>query len=115
MYVRREAAGPHSVNASHGMRGRTNPLLWGWRCPRQRRRIEAEDLIAKSMRSILIVDDDAEYRRGLKVVLESKSYAVLEAGHGREAMSILAQSAIDLVITDIVGCKRTVVVSMPRR
>jgi|SRR5579863_504637 len=52
------------------------------------------------MRSVLIVDDDAEYRQGLKVFL-SKNYEVLEAANGNDGLLLLNQKPVDLVITDI--------------
>jgi YesN/AraC family two-component response regulator len=58
------------------------------------------------MQSILIIDDDAEYRRGLKISLEGKNYKVLEAVNGREGLLLLGREQVDVVITDIVMPER---------
>ena len=58
------------------------------------------------MRSILIIDDDAEYRDGLKIFLEGKSYKVLEAADGKEGLLLLDREHVDVVITDIVMPER---------
>ena len=51
---------------------------------------------------ILVVDDDARYRLGVRLVLERSGYTVLEADNGQSGLKELAQAAIDLVVTDIV-------------
>ncbi|MHB1193627.1 MAG: response regulator [Longimicrobiales bacterium] len=53
------------------------------------------------MSRILVVDDNAEFRRGLAKALRQHGYDVTEAGDGREAMAFLRKNPPDLVITDI--------------
>ena len=59
-----------------------------------------------SQKTILIVDDEEEVLFSLGLVLRRTGYTVLEAGHGIEALSVMAEAArtgqsIDLVITDL--------------
>jgi CheY-like chemotaxis protein len=53
------------------------------------------------MRSVLIIDDDAEYRQVLKIFLERENYEVVEAANGKEGLRVLDERPVDLVITDI--------------
>ncbi len=59
-----------------------------------------------SHNTILIVDDEREVLFSLGLVLRRAGYTVLEAGHGIEALSVMAEAVragqgIDLVITDL--------------
>jgi DNA-binding NtrC family response regulator len=50
---------------------------------------------------ILLVDDEAVFRRSLAARLRLRGYAVLEAGDGEEALALIRQDqAIELVIVD---------------
>lgn len=49
---------------------------------------------------ILIVDDDAEIREGLRILLSGENYVILEAANGAQALEQLSDT-IDLVILDI--------------
>jgi two-component system, cell cycle sensor histidine kinase and response regulator CckA len=53
---------------------------------------------------ILLIEDDAISRTSFAETLRSYGYEVLEAGHGLEALAIVAKNrnVIDLVITDMV-------------
>ena len=51
------------------------------------------------MKTILVVDDDADTRAAIRSSLGS--YQVLEAPHGRVALAVIAVTPVDLVITDI--------------
>jgi len=51
--------------------------------------------------SVLIVDDDQGARRQLRTLLGANGYTVIEAGNGRIARDVLAESEIDLVVSDI--------------
>lgn len=53
------------------------------------------------MASVLLIDDDESYRGLLKIILESGGYEIVEAEDGKEGLKKLAESSIDLVITDI--------------
>jgi CheY-like chemotaxis protein len=50
---------------------------------------------------ILVVDDDADFRSGLRVALEMKGYQVEEAENGEQALSKLAEKAPLLVLLDL--------------
>jgi two-component system chemotaxis response regulator CheY len=53
------------------------------------------------MRSILVVDDEAEMLDILRQVLTSAGFRVVTATDGRVASSLLGQEKIDLVLTDL--------------
>ena len=50
---------------------------------------------------ILVVDDDAEMREGLRTVLERKGYQVIEATSGIQAKELVHRQHPDLVILDM--------------
>ncbi len=50
---------------------------------------------------ILVVDDDKNTRRLFKAVLESENYTVFTAENGEDALEVMDQEHIDLVILDI--------------
>ncbi len=50
---------------------------------------------------ILVVDDDKSTRRLLKAVLESENYTVYTAENGAEALTLMDQAHIDLVVLDV--------------
>src|SRR5512143_2778136 len=54
------------------------------------------------MWKILIVDDDAQIRKLVRVNLEGRGYAVQEAADGQEAIKYLAEETYDLVLLDLV-------------
>ena len=49
---------------------------------------------------ILCVDDEENQLAVRKLVLESKGYEVLTAASGQQALSLLAQHQVDLVLSD---------------
>lgn len=51
---------------------------------------------------ILLVDDDDGLRRALRRALEREGYLVVEASNGKHALDRLKETAVDLVITDII-------------
>ena len=51
--------------------------------------------------TILIADDEAEIRQLLRLYLEKDGYEVMEAENGVEAMEILRQREIHLILLDI--------------
>jgi DNA-binding response OmpR family regulator len=53
------------------------------------------------MFQILIVDDDKNTRRLYQVVLENEGYQVFSAENGNDALNVMSQEHIDLVIVDI--------------
>lgn len=50
--------------------------------------------------TILVVDDDAEIREGIRILLSGEDYSIMEAESGQRALELLADT-IDLVILDI--------------
>ena len=50
---------------------------------------------------ILVVDDDKNTRLLLKAVLESEGYTVYAASNGEDALTVMDQQHIDLVVLDI--------------
>lgn len=57
--------------------------------------------MAHAKQVILIVDDEEGLREGLSRLLEGEGYAIVAAETGEEALQILQQSHIDLVLTDM--------------
>lgn len=53
------------------------------------------------MKTILIIDDEKEIRELLAIYLKNMGYAALEAGNGAEALTVMKQESIDLVIADV--------------
>ncbi len=51
--------------------------------------------------TILLVDDDPEFRKAMKKVLEKSDYDVTVAGDGQEALEILTEETFDLIISDL--------------
>ncbi len=52
------------------------------------------------MEKILIVEDDADIREGVRILLEGEGYSVIEAENGRAGLSLLEQDP-DLIILDV--------------
>jgi CheY-like chemotaxis protein len=52
------------------------------------------------MARVLVVDDESLLRRLLERVLRDGGYDVVSARHGAEALSILADERVDVVVTD---------------
>jgi two-component system, NtrC family, nitrogen regulation response regulator NtrX len=50
---------------------------------------------------VLIVDDEKNIRRTLRMVLEGEGYTVFEAADARQAETVLAREQIDLVLLDV--------------
>ncbi len=53
------------------------------------------------MFQILVVDDDRNTRMLLKAVLEAENYSVLTASDGVEALQVLDENHVDLVVLDV--------------
>ncbi len=54
-----------------------------------------------SLARVLVVDDEHDLRRLLKLYLEREGYEVLEADDGLDALSLLRQGGIDLALVDV--------------
>ena len=51
--------------------------------------------------TILVVDDEKNIRRTLRMVLESEGYSVEESGSAEEALARLSTGGIDAVLFDV--------------
>ena len=58
------------------------------------------------MAKILIIDDDIQFRKMLRQVLERAGYEVSEAEDGNEGTRVYETEPIDLVITDLIMPKK---------
>lgn len=65
--------------------------------------IEAGELagVNTTSKTILVVDDADFIRRLVSIILTLEGYTVLEAGNGKEALAILGETRVDLIITDL--------------
>lgn len=54
------------------------------------------------MSGVLIVEDDKELREMLKLSLKRRSFTVMEAENGQDAIAHFKPSLTDLVVTDII-------------
>ena len=52
-------------------------------------------------RTILVVEDNRDVRRMLKLLLESEHFRVLEAANGVEALKVVNTERPDLILTDL--------------
>lgn len=52
--------------------------------------------------TILLVDDDPDFRGMTRIAFTRAGYAVHEAENGNAALAILASRTVDLVVTDII-------------
>lgn len=50
---------------------------------------------------ILIVDDDAEIRKVISIYLENEGFQIYKAENGQEALKIIEENEVDLVLLDI--------------
>lgn len=53
------------------------------------------------MACILLIDDDAAFRRTIREILDTADYTVIEASNYREAIAGCQTHPIDLVLTDL--------------
>ena len=49
---------------------------------------------------ILIIEDDEDIREGIRILLESEQYLIMEAGSGKEGLQLLGEDT-SLVVLDI--------------
>jgi len=57
---------------------------------------------ARSSPSILVVEDDNQFRRYLAEVLGNEGFTVRLAENGSRALAVLAEELVDVVLTDLV-------------
>ena len=51
--------------------------------------------------SILLVDDDQEFRKAMKKMFEKAGYDVTVSADGQEALDAIAEKSFDLIISDL--------------
>jgi CheY-like chemotaxis protein len=51
---------------------------------------------------LLVIDDDASYRRAVVALLRSLGHEVAEAGTGAAGLALLREAPVDLVLTDLI-------------
>jgi DNA-binding response OmpR family regulator len=54
------------------------------------------------MALILLIDDDATLRRGLRIALEKSGHEIVDVANGREGITAFTRRPADLVVTDII-------------
>ena len=57
--------------------------------------------MADTQKHLLIVDDEAALRSAIAERLADHGFTVVQAGSGEEALSLLAEFAFDILITDL--------------
>jgi CheY-like chemotaxis protein len=63
--------------------------------------------VSPARRTILIVDDDADFREALAFFLESHGYAVRTAADARQGLRLARRELPDLIIMDLMMSERT--------
>ena len=51
--------------------------------------------------TILIIDDDADYRASTRALLEGEGYVVVEACNGKEGLAAVREGRPDLIVLDV--------------
>lgn len=64
-------------------------------------RLAFKGILLITMKRILLIDDDSEVRRFLRVSLERAGYHVLEADNGKAGIELFRRAPVDLVVSDI--------------
>ena len=54
------------------------------------------------MKHILLIDDEEQIRKTLKVILEREGYSVSVASNGNQGLRLFREKGADLIITDII-------------
>jgi DNA-binding NtrC family response regulator len=62
----------------------------------------AEQRPVATQRTILVIDDDFDFRALVRTILSREGYNVWEAENGIEGLQLLEWAPIDLVITDMI-------------
>lgn len=53
------------------------------------------------LKRILLIDDDIYIIRLLTLLLEKSDYEIISAGNGKDAMRILAEQTVDMIVLDL--------------
>jgi CheY-like chemotaxis protein len=54
------------------------------------------------MARILLIDDEVRLRKTIRLALQSMGHHVVEARHGAEALELIGEAVVDLVLTDLI-------------
>jgi two-component system chemotaxis response regulator CheY len=57
--------------------------------------------IVSTSKTILVVDDADFIRRLVSIILTMEGYAIIEANNGKEALDMLGNTPVDIIITDL--------------
>lgn len=66
------------------------------------------------VRTVLVVDDDEQFRYLAEQVLESAGFRVLDAGNIRQCLAVLRSCKIDAVLLDVVMPDRDGIEALPQ-
>lgn len=55
----------------------------------------------QGMKTILVIEDESDYRLALRLRLEANGYEVIEADNGMNALIIVRSRPLDLIILDV--------------
>jgi CheY-like chemotaxis protein len=58
-------------------------------------------------KSVLIIDDDSDFRKAIRALLESSGYKVQDAASGREGIQLAKTGQPDLILLDVMMSERT--------
>ncbi len=72
----------------------------GGRAPQPGSQARIQPRPAAASRSVLVVDDNKDYRELVRHLLSVNHYTVLEAGNGEEALAVLAKTIPDMILVD---------------
>jgi CheY-like chemotaxis protein len=60
-----------------------------------------ESFISRKMKNLLIIEDDATFRKAMKKLIGTEDINIMEAGTGEEALKILGSEYVDCIILDL--------------
>jgi len=54
------------------------------------------------MASVIVIDDEESVRYSLRAILEEAGHTVVEAGNGNDGLVLMAETAVDVAIVDMI-------------
>jgi len=54
------------------------------------------------MASVIVIDDEESVRYSLRAILEEAGHTVVEAGNGSDGLMLMAETAVDVAIVDMI-------------
>jgi two-component system, OmpR family, response regulator ResD len=70
-------------------------------CYSLKRKTDIKWVMRRKLKTILVIEDEADIRSFVARVLQLEGYTVLEAGDGPSGMDIIRENPIDLVLLDL--------------